>query len=153
MRVEHGGVRCDLATAATCRVWFDWTPPIETSVSQPLASASATRYSSLRVLFPPNAMPELQSSRLAHSCAPPSCRLSRSSRCTGDGPNSNGSRANDSIVIGVLLFLVALPQHAQIHRLDGVSGTGAGQSGWVYRVIQRPGITSSSSAQLKPNRS
>ena len=43
------------AAAATWRVWFDWTPPIDTSVSQPCASASATRYSSLRVLFPPNA--------------------------------------------------------------------------------------------------
>ena len=31
----------------------------------PCASASATRYSSLRVLLPPNARPELQSSRLA----------------------------------------------------------------------------------------
>ena len=91
-------------------------------MSQPLASASATRYSSLRVLFPPNAMPELQSSRLAHSCAPPSWRLSRSSRCTGDGPNSNWSRANDSIVIGVLLFLVALPQHAQSIALMGSEG-------------------------------
>ncbi len=41
------------ATAATCRVWFDCTPPMETSVSAPCASASGTRYSSLRVLFPP----------------------------------------------------------------------------------------------------
>ncbi len=41
------------AAAATWRVWLDWTPPIETSVSQPLESASATRYSSLRVLLPP----------------------------------------------------------------------------------------------------
>jgi hypothetical protein len=41
------------ATAATWRVWLDCTPPIDTSVSQPCASASATRYSSLRVLLPP----------------------------------------------------------------------------------------------------
>ena len=41
------------AAAATWRVWLDCTPPIETSVSQPLARASATRYSSLRVLLPP----------------------------------------------------------------------------------------------------
>ena len=34
-------------------------------VSAPWASASGTRYSSLRVLLPPNASPELQSSRLA----------------------------------------------------------------------------------------
>src|SRR6476660_2791754 len=52
------------ATAATWRVWFDWTPPIETNVSAPFASASGTRYSSLRTLFPPKASPELQSSRL-----------------------------------------------------------------------------------------
>ena len=41
------------ATAATWRVWLDWWPPIETSVSAPWASASGTRYSSLRVLLPP----------------------------------------------------------------------------------------------------
>ena len=34
------------ATPATCRVWLDCTPPIETRVSQPFAMASATRYSS-----------------------------------------------------------------------------------------------------------
>ena len=60
----------------TWRVWFDWTPPIDTSVSQPWASASATRYSSLRTLLPPKAMPELQSSRLAQiSTSPPSAAL------------------------------------------------------------------------------
>ena len=53
------------ATAATCRVWFDWTPPIVTSVSQPSASASGTRYSSFRILLPPKARPEFMSSRLA----------------------------------------------------------------------------------------
>ena len=78
------------ATAATWRVWLDCTPPIETSVSQPWASASATRYSSLRVLLPPYAMPELQSSRLAQSAAPPRWAVSRSSGCTGEGPKSRG---------------------------------------------------------------
>lgn len=34
------------AVAVTARVWLDCTPPIETSVSHPLALASATRYSS-----------------------------------------------------------------------------------------------------------
>ena len=53
------------ATAATWRVWLDWTPPIETRCVAPWASASGTRYSSLRVLLPPKARPELQSSRLA----------------------------------------------------------------------------------------
>ncbi len=55
------------AVAATMRVWFDWTPPIETSVSAPDAIASGTMYSSLRSLLPPKARPELQSSRLAKS--------------------------------------------------------------------------------------
>ena len=45
------------ATAATWRVWLDCTPPMDTRVSQPVASASAMRYSSLRVLLPPKAMP------------------------------------------------------------------------------------------------
>jgi len=47
------------------RVWFDCTPPMETSVSAPEAMASGTMYSSLRSLLPPKARPELQSSRLA----------------------------------------------------------------------------------------
>src|SRR5215207_998033 len=68
--------RC-LATPVTARVWFDWVPPMETSVSQPRAIASAARYSSLRTLLPPKAMPELQSSRLAQiSTSPPSAALS-----------------------------------------------------------------------------
>ena len=53
------------ATAATMRVWLDWTPPIETRVSALLAMASGTMYSSFRSLLPPYARPELQSSRLA----------------------------------------------------------------------------------------
>src|SRR5687767_14294838 len=84
------------AAAATCRVWLDWTPPIETSVSQPWASASATRYSSLRVLLPPYARPLLQSSRLAQISAPPRWAVRRSSRCTGEGPKSSGWRSNAS---------------------------------------------------------
>ena len=61
------------ATAATCRVWFDWTPPMVTRVSAFEAMASGTMYSSLRILLPPNASPELQSSRLAQiSTSPPS---------------------------------------------------------------------------------
>jgi hypothetical protein len=43
----------DAATAATWRVWLDWYPPIDTSVSVPCASTSGTMYSSLRVLLPP----------------------------------------------------------------------------------------------------
>src|ERR1022692_1670483 len=90
------------ATAATCRVWLDWTPPIETSVSQPCASASATRYSSFLVLLPPKARPLLQSSRLAHTSAPPSDSVSRSSLCTGDGPKSSGWRANAASFMSLL---------------------------------------------------
>ena len=59
------------ATAATWRVWLDCTPPIDTRWVAPWASASGTRYSNLRVLFPPKASPELQSSRLAQIVAPP----------------------------------------------------------------------------------
>src|SRR3954464_9746971 len=91
------------AAAATCRVWFDCTPPIDTSVSHPCASASATRYSSLRVLLPPYARPLLQSSRFAHTAAPPRCAVSRSSRCTGEGPNSNGWRGKSASDMGGLL--------------------------------------------------
>ena len=76
------------------------SPPIETSVSQPCARASATRYSSLRVLLPPYASPLLQSSRLAHSLAPPRCFVSRSRGWTGDGPNMSGWRAKESRRMG-----------------------------------------------------
>src|SRR5919206_2147606 len=91
------------ATAATCRVWLLCTPPIETSVSQPFARASATRYSSLRVLLPPKAMPEFTSSRLAQTAAPPRCRVRRSRGCTGDGPNSSGYLGKSDRAIGRLL--------------------------------------------------
>src|SRR5262245_45081069 len=67
---------------------------METSVSQPVASASAARYSSLRTLLPPYASPELQSSRFAQiSTSPPTCSLSLSRRWIGDGPNSSGTRS------------------------------------------------------------
>ena len=41
------------ATAATMRVWFDCTPPIETSVSALEAMASGMMYSSFLSLLPP----------------------------------------------------------------------------------------------------
>ena len=78
------------ATAATCRVWLDCTPPMDTRVSAPRASASGTRYSSLRVLLPPKARPELTSSRFAQIFAPPRCSVSRSSGWIGLGPKVNG---------------------------------------------------------------
>ena len=79
------------ATAATSRVWFDWTPPIDTSVSAPDAIASGTMYSSLRSLLPPNANPELQSSRLAkRSTFPPSASLSLGKASIGVGPKVSG---------------------------------------------------------------
>src|SRR5262249_17112468 len=84
------------ATAATWRVWLDWTPPIDTRVSHFCAMASATRYSSLRTLLPPKASPLLQSSRFSQLRAPPRCELSRSRGCTGDAPNRRGYRANES---------------------------------------------------------
>ena len=42
-----------VAVAVTARVWLLCTPPTETRVSQPLAMASATRYSSFLTLLPP----------------------------------------------------------------------------------------------------
>src|SRR3712207_7509217 len=50
-------------------------------------------------------MPELQSSRLAQTAAPPRCSVSRSSRCTGEGPNSSGYRGKSDRAIGGLLQL------------------------------------------------
>ena len=67
-----------------------------TRVSAPEAIASGTKYSSLRVLLPPYARPELQSSRLAQTCAPPRWRLSRSSGWTGLGPNVSGYRGKSA---------------------------------------------------------
>ncbi len=79
------------AAAATCRVWFDCTPPIETSVSAPEAIASGMMYSSFLSLLPPSASPELQSSRLAQiSTLPPSAALSRGSGSIGVGPKVSG---------------------------------------------------------------
>ena len=79
-----------------------WTalPRCSPGVSAPCARASGTRYSSLRVLLPPNARPLLQSSRLAQTRAPPRCALSRSSGWTGLGPNSRGWRSKRSRDIG-----------------------------------------------------
>ena len=65
-------------------------PPIETSVSAPCASASGTRYSSLRVLLPPNARPLFTSSRLAQICGAAEVPLSRGSGWMGLGPNVRG---------------------------------------------------------------
>jgi len=79
--------------------WVEWpdavyasTPPVteqrglETSVSQPRVSASATRYSSFRVLLPPYAWPRVAVLAVRQiSTSPPRCSLSRSWRCTGDG--------------------------------------------------------------------
>ena len=90
--------RC-AAVAATWRVWLDWTPPMDTSVSAPCASASAARYSSLRTLLPPNARPELTSSRLAHTRAPPRWLVRRSSRWMGDGPKVRGTRGKVSTIM------------------------------------------------------
>src|SRR4029453_11484457 len=78
-------------------------PPIATNVSAPLSRTSGTMYSSLRVLLPPKASPELQSSRLAQTVAPPRCPVSRSSRWTGLGPNVSGYRGKScSLTWGLL---------------------------------------------------
>lgn len=107
------------ATPATWRVWFDCTPPMLISVSQPWARASGMRYlksvskasrwrgigwemaySSFRVLFPPNAMPELQSSLLAHiDTLPPRASEIRGRWWIGENPKRRsvfGMLANGS---------------------------------------------------------
>ena len=81
------------ATPVTGAVWFDWIPPIDTNVSHPWAIASAARYSSLRTLLPPKAIPLLQSSRLAQiSTLPPSAADRRGNGWIGEGPNSRLTR-------------------------------------------------------------
>src|SRR3954447_15190141 len=111
---------------------------METSVSQPCASASATRYSSLRVLLPPNAIPEFTSSRLAQTAAPPRCSVNRSSRCTGDGPNSSGWRGKSLRLIGGLQF--------RQQRRPDLGGGGEGgvhvgcRAGSDQRGVQRDGL-------------
>jgi len=78
--------------AATIRVWFDCTPPIETNVPAPEAIASGTMYSSLRSLFPLIAKPELQSSGLAYiSTSPPSALVSFGRCSIGVTPKVRGS--------------------------------------------------------------
>ena len=74
-------------TPVTAPVSSDWIPPIETSVSQPWAKASATRYSSLRTLLPPNAF---------RSCSllvsPRSRRRHRAPRTVGGAGGSGRDR-------------------------------------------------------------
>ena len=94
--------RC-AATAATWRVWLDCTPPIETSVSAPFASASGTRYSSLRVLLPPKARPLFTSSRFIQTRAPPRWSLRRSTGWIGLGPNVSGWRGKSASAMVLLL--------------------------------------------------
>src|SRR4051794_20698797 len=127
-------------TAATCRVWLDCTPPIETSVSQPCASASATRYSSLRVLLPPKASPELQSSRLAQMLAPPRCLVSRSRRWIGEGPNVSGWRGW-SARLGMLL-----------EDGNGLLGGPEGGDGLLARLVDREERRQARDPQGAPDR-
>ena len=66
------------------RVWFDCTPPIETSVSALLARASGHDVFELAELVAPKAKPELQYSLLAKiSTLPPTCAVSRDSFSIG----------------------------------------------------------------------
>src|ERR1700722_16511277 len=77
--------------------------PIETSVSQPCASASAASHSSLRALLPPYARPDETSSRLAQTSTPSSCER-RGSLWIGDGQKprlTRGKRLSRSRAIGI----------------------------------------------------
>ena len=78
------------ATAATCRVWLDWTPPMVTSVSAPWARVSGTRYSSLRILLPPNARPLLTVLALGPDLGAAEVLRQSASGWTGLGPNISG---------------------------------------------------------------
>src|ERR1700743_3160611 len=62
------------AAATVCLAWLDWVAPWVMTVSAPLATASAIRNSSLRVLLPPLDRP-VQSSRLIQRRGPPSLLL------------------------------------------------------------------------------
>jgi len=52
------------AVAVTCPMKFDCRPLVVPRMAAPLLTASGITYSSLRILFPPNARPELLPSRL-----------------------------------------------------------------------------------------
>jgi hypothetical protein len=57
----------------------------------------------LRTLFPPKAMPELQSSRFAQiSTPPPRCSDNLRSAWMGDAPNNSGVRGKSSRLTGFL---------------------------------------------------
>src|SRR5438309_3239587 len=87
-----------LAAAAVMRTWLLWRPPPVTSTSQPCATASAHRYSSLRTLFPPPARP-VRSSRFTTSApsAMPSSAPSRSRDSTGVGSCVSGTRRSSAL--------------------------------------------------------
>src|SRR5579859_4129144 len=77
------------AAAAVWRTWFDCTAPWVTNVVASLASASPSRYSSLRVLLPPPARP-VQSSRLIHRFGPPPGEPESASLSSGNGSSGVG---------------------------------------------------------------
>ena len=70
--------------AAVCRQWLDWTAPVVMTVCAPFARASASKYSNLRILLPPNAKP-VRSSRLTKRVGPPSSAVSLGRASTGVG--------------------------------------------------------------------
>ena len=115
------------AAAATWRQWLDWTAPVLTSVSQPRASASATRYSNFRVLFPPGPRP-VRSSRLMNSRGPPSSALRRGRPSTGVGRWASLRR----LIMGCLLSILSLAASTH-HVEDARQGVG------VEAIQHRPG--------------
>jgi hypothetical protein len=76
------------AASAVARQWFDCSPPQVITVSAWRASASASRYSSLRTLLPDSSAP-VRSSRFHHRDTP------RRGPNTRDGSSGVGSRASD----------------------------------------------------------
>ena len=82
------------AAAAVSMAWLDWAPPVVNTTSAPLAMASASRNSSLRVLFPPRPRP-VRSSRLTKTLVC-SRRLIFSSRQMGVGNTPRDTRSKAS---------------------------------------------------------
>lgn len=84
-------------------------------MSQPLAMAEGTTYSSLRILFPPRPRPEEQSSRLAQIWAlvevvELTCRVRLGSGWRGEGwSKRRGVRSNEAKGSGKTTMLIAGP--------------------------------------------
>mmetsp|Transcript_3268 Transcript_3268/g.11031 ORF Transcript_3268/g.11031 Transcript_3268/m.11031 type:complete len:205 (-) Transcript_3268:272-886(-) len=83
-RIRWGSSPTSRAAAAVARQWLDWIPPMVMTQSQPAASASRIRNSSLRTLFPESSRP-VMSSRLITQRTPSSCSSGHAHGISGVG--------------------------------------------------------------------